>query len=70
MMITWEQFKKGDTGDEDRPNYQITDIICPQCGEPLYMYTGIVLTTYPAQYRYECLKCGWSGTGYIRYTPR
>ena len=40
------------------------DIKCPECGEYIYRDDTIVLTSYPAQYKYFCEKCGWSGTSY------
>jgi len=40
-----------------------TDIICPKCGGgPVMKDMTVVLTSYPAQYRVRCAKCGWSGT--------
>ena len=43
-----------------------TDIECPECGRPIYLNTGIILTTYPAKYSYWC-SCGWSGCSHVRW---
>ena len=37
-----------------------TEIMCPECKKPLYRNTKIVLTTYPIQYQYKCISCGWT----------
>ena len=58
--ITWEEYQKRQVINTD---YTITNILCPECGELLYRYDKMVLTTYPPQHRYECLKCGWWKTG-------
>jgi len=59
-MITWEDFKNNIH--KDIPSkYQITQIICPKCGKPLYRDQSIVLTTYPPQFSYVCLSCNWVG---------
>lgn len=42
-----------------------TNIECPKCGKYVKMRTDIVLTTYPAQYQYEC-ECGWIGYSHAR----
>ena len=31
---------------------------CEKCGGGMRRYEGMVLSSYPAQYRYECEKCG------------
>lgn len=37
------------------------NVACPNCGAPLLRRNDIILTTHPAQYQYECDKCGWIG---------
>lgn len=36
----------------------VVQIVCEECGEP--MRCTYTLCTYPAQYCYECSKCGTS----------
>lgn len=43
-----------------------TDIDCPDCGKKIYMWTDVVLDTYPPQYQYEC-ECGWVGYSFAKY---
>lgn len=55
--MKWEDFK------DNYPTYTFTNKIqtnieCPKCGKRLFERTDIVLTTYPAQYQYECT-CGF-----------
>ena len=61
--ITWEAHKSMVT-----PSYtslvKRTNILCPKCNKPLMKDASIALTTYPAQYRYFCEECGWTGTGF------
>lgn len=40
------------------------DIVCPICGKKIFKRTDIALTSYPAQYQYEC-ECGWVGYAYV-----
>ena len=63
-MISWEDFNKYELPDYLFSNKKKTDIVCPKCGAPVYMRTDIVLTSYPAQYQYECEKCNWIGYSY------
>lgn len=35
-----------------------TNIVCPKCGKNIYLDNTVVLTSYPAKYRYWC-SCGW-----------
>lgn len=60
-MITWEEHQFKMPPHEVFTNKIKTNIQCPKCGEPLYKRTDIVLTSYPAQYQYECEKCNWVG---------
>ena len=58
--MTWEEFKES-----NKPIFsdkEETDIECPECGAYIYRNTQIIFTSLPAQYRYECPNCGWSGT--------
>ena len=57
-MITWEDFKKNKHYDIP-DKYQITDIICPKCGKPVFQDTSTILTTYPPKLVYVCLSCNW-----------
>lgn len=60
-MVSWESFKECEL--EKDSDYVKTNIRCPKCDKPIYMDKSIVLTSYPAQYRYYC-SCGWSGTSF------
>lgn len=35
---------------------------CEKCGGGMRRYEGMVLTSYPVQYRYTCEKCGYNET--------
>ena len=63
--MKWEHFKNMMTAE---PfvflNRVETNVECPKCGRNLYERTDIVLTSYPAQYQYEC-ECGWVGYAHI-----
>lgn len=37
-------------------------IRCPNCGEIVQIDTSMILTSYPPQYKWECPKCGRTGT--------
>lgn len=58
--MTWEEFKKQYSETSSYTNLKETDIDCPRCGKKIFKRLDIVLTSYPAQYQYEC-KCGWIG---------
>lgn len=45
-------------------NLQETNIKCPKCGKFIYKDVGVVLASYPPQYRYTCINCGWQDTYY------
>lgn len=64
-MTTWEEFRYRYGGSE-LPNAIKTNIKCPRCGEPIYMGTNILLTTYSVQYSYFC-GCGWAGHSQRRW---
>ena len=48
---------------------------CPKCGTEME-FTGIVLTSYPAQYPHRCPKCDYRYTTYgeaypiMKYKPK
>ena len=58
--MEWKDFKDYEYGFAGMPNAVKTDIKCPKCGQPIYMRTDIVLTSYPVQFSYFC-DCGWAG---------
>lgn len=58
--MTWEEFKNQKPEENLFTNLIKTNIECPKCQKKLYKRTDIVLTSYPAQYQYEC-ECGWIG---------
>ncbi len=66
-MTSWEEYNKFNyaVGQYDSNSIQTT-IKCPNCGQPIYMRTDIVLTSYPAQYQYYC-NCGWIGTSHNKW---
>ena len=45
-------------------NEDVKSIKCPKCGQPIYKNTTEVFTSYPCQYEYRCLKCGWHDYAY------
>lgn len=66
-MITWEEFKQGRLDNIKyigHNQYQKTDIECPECGQPLYKNVTMILTSYPPQHQYHCMKCDWTGTSF------
>lgn len=65
--MKWEEFERMSPPMEMFINTVKTNIECPKCGEPLYFRNDIVLTTYPAQYKYECV-CGFVGYSFARWT--
>lgn len=60
MSVKWEDHERKMPNEEVFTGRKITDIECPKCGKLVYKRTDIVLTSYPAQYQYEC-DCGWIG---------
>lgn len=58
--MKWDEFRKQYSETVAVTNREETNIECPKCGRKLFKRTDIVLTTYPAQYQYEC-NCGWIG---------
>lgn len=63
--MKWEDYKRMEEEKSEYPNYIKTHVECPKCGMYIYKRTDIVLTSYPAQYQYECKLCGWVG-----YAPK
>ena len=61
--MKWEDKIKEDAKVEFFPCRIKTNIECPKCGRKIYKRTDITLTTYPAQYKYEC-SCGWWGSAF------
>lgn len=64
--MKWEQFKNMGMSETIFPNLAKTNVECPNCGKPLYQRTDIVLTSYPAQYQYEC-ECGFVGYSHAKW---
>lgn len=63
--MEWEEYKEKkkimlDYGG----NLQETNIKCPKCKKFIYKDIGMVLASYPPQYRYTCMNCGWQDTYY------
>lgn len=48
------------TGQWSEPKYQ-----CPECGGSMCKNQMVTLTTYPAQYIYQCDKCGYKEYQYM-----
>lgn len=46
---------------EEEVKVVMEHMYCPSCGTEM-KFTGIVLTSYPAQYPHECPKCGYRYT--------
>lgn len=63
--MDWNEFNSIKIPEYVFTNKQLTNINCPRCNKKIYMRTDIVLTSYPAQYQYEC-DCGWVGYSYKR----
>lgn len=66
--MKWEDYKKEkdfvfskSTGLEQ---FVSTNIECPICEGMVYKDVGLVLASYPPQYKYKCLRCGWTETYY------
>lgn len=61
--MKWEDFREAGFPSSIWEERTQVDVECPLCGKKVYRRNDIVLTSYPAQYRYEC-DCGWSGSAY------
>ena len=66
MGMKWEQFERMYPYTQEFTNKVLTNIECPRCGKKLFQRTDIVLTSYPAQYQYEC-ECGFVGYSHARW---
>lgn len=63
--MEWEEYKeKKKIMFDYGGNLQETNIKCPECKKFIYKDVGIVLASYPPQYRYVCMNCGWQDTYY------
>lgn len=60
--MTWEEYQK-QRNPYGSVAYKEIDVECPICGKKIRKRINMVITTYPQQYRYECI-CGWSKLGY------
>ena len=63
--MNWEEYKKqraNQTNITNNGEWMPTVAKCPKCGQPVYRNTRYVLASYPAQYTYKCLSCGWLTT--------
>lgn len=60
-MKTWNEYLEEDTYGTYGERYEPVEVECPNCKNRLYKRTDIVLTSYPPQYQYQCLACGWTG---------
>jgi len=67
--MKWEDFKEMYPNTSAFTNLVRTDIECPKCGKPLFERTDIVLTSWPAQYQYECT-CGFVGYAHADWEAR
>ena len=64
-LIQWDGFI--DQSQIVFPKDQIqTNIMCPECGKPIYYDSTVVFPTYPCKYRYYCT-CGWEGTSFRKW---
>ena len=62
-LIKWEDFISPRYAlITDNGKWHPTNIACPKCNGQLYRDTSIVLASYPPQYHYKCIHCGWTGT--------
>jgi len=57
--ITWDEYIAAQHINNLPNMMKRTNILCPVCGKYIYKNLGVILTTYPPQYRYEC-ECGWN----------
>lgn len=64
IEMKWEEIEKEDPDTSFYTNRIKTDIECPKCKKKIFKRTDIILTSYPAQYKYEC-ECGWVGYAYV-----
>lgn len=67
--MKWEEFKNITTPEPIFPNLVKTTIECPNCGKKLFYRNNVVLTSYPAQYQYECV-CGFIGYSHAKWSDQ
>ena len=65
--MKWDEFKNTMTPEPIFQNFVKTNIECPKCGKNLFYRNDIVLTSYPAQYQYEC-ECGFVGYSFAKWS--
>lgn len=65
--MDWEQFRNMTSPEPVFLNKVRTNIKCPKCGKELFFRNDIVLTSYPAQYQYECV-CGFIGYSHAKWS--
>jgi len=63
--MKWEELLNEDV-DYVMTGQRLTNIDCPDCGRKIYLDTSIILTSYPAKYKYWCA-CGWKGYAPTRW---
>ena len=63
--MTWDEFSNIELNSQLTGQIK-TDIECPQCGKHIYYDSSIILTSYPAKYRYWCT-CGWSDSAPVKW---
>ncbi len=64
--MKWEDFNNNYLDTLVSTNLIQTNIECPKCGKPLFKRTDIVLSSWPAQYQYECT-CGFVGYSHANW---
>lgn len=57
---------QGQELNENLTGQTLTDIQCPECLRRIYLDNTIILTSYPAKYRYWC-SCGWEGYSHVKW---
>ena len=65
--MEWEEYKE-----QEKDKFETfgsndwikTEIICPECGSPVYKNIGMALASYPSQHQYKCISCDWMDIWY------
>lgn len=60
--MKWEDYVKSRKTTNIPYGLEKTDIECPKCGKRIYKDTTKILCSYPPQYGFQCIECGWYGT--------
>ena len=68
--MKWEEFQNLITPESQFIDLIKTTVECPKCGSSLYYRANVVLTSYPAQYKYECPGCGLFGYSHAKWQER